>query len=52
MIGETGAGKSSLLRAFTSALKSNTDIHDNYRVGPRQGKEPAVTKRVKLYVKR
>lgn len=51
MIGETGAGKSSLLRAFTTALMSNTDIKDNYRVGPK-GKEPSVTKRVKLYVKR
>lgn len=48
MIGETGSGKSSFLRAFTSALKSNTDIHDNYRVGPRQGKEPTVTKRIHL----
>lgn len=51
MIGETGSGKSSFLRTFTTALMSNTDIKDNYRVGPREGRETSVTKRVKFYVK-
>lgn len=48
MIGETGSGKSSFLRTFTTALMTNTDIKDNYRVGPRQGREPSVTKRIHL----
>lgn len=48
MIGETGSGKSSFLRTFTSALMSNTDIKDNYRVGPKEGREPSVTKRIHL----
>lgn len=51
MIGETGSGKSSFLRTFTTALMSNTDIKDNYRVGPKEGREARVTKRVKFYVK-
>lgn len=51
MIGETGSGKSSFLRTFTTALMSNTDIKDNYRVGPKEGREASVTKRVKFYVK-
>lgn len=48
MIGETGSGKSSFLRTFTTALMSNTDIKDNYRVGPKEGREPSVTKRIHL----
>lgn len=51
MIGETGSGKSSFLRTFTTALMSNTDIKDNYRVGPKESRELSVTKRVKFYVK-
>lgn len=51
MIGETGSGKSSFLRTFTTALMSNTDIKDNYRVGPKKSRELSVTKRVKFYVK-
>lgn len=48
MIGETGSGKSSFLRTFTTALMSNTDIKDNYRVGPKEGREASVTKRIHL----
>lgn len=50
MVGETGSGKSSFLRTFTTALMSNTDIKDNYRVGPKESRELSVTKRVKFYV--
>lgn len=45
MIGETGAGKSSFLRTFTTALTNNTDIKDIYRVAPQKG---SVTKQIHL----
>lgn len=46
MIGETGSGKSSLLRTFTTAVTNSTDIKDTYRVSPGQSKEKSVTKQV------
>lgn len=50
MIGETGAGKSSLLRTFVNALIDSPDIKDIYRVSPLQSKESA-TQRVEQNMK-
>lgn len=47
MIGETGAGKSSLLRTFVNALTDSPDIKDIYRVSPLQSNESA-TQRIHL----
>lgn len=50
MIGETGAGKSSLLRTFVNALIDSPDIKDIYRVSPLQSNESA-TQRVEQNMK-
>lgn len=34
MVGEAGAGKSSLLNTFTTALSNKEDIDDAQRIGP------------------
>lgn len=34
MVGEAGAGKSSLLNTFTTALSNKEDIDDTQRIGP------------------
>lgn len=48
MIGETGSGKSSFLRTFTTALTNNTDIKDIYRVCPQKSKTISATKQIHL----
>lgn len=47
MIGVTGSGKSSLLRTFATALTNSDYIKDIYRVGPKDGREKSVTKKVR-----
>lgn len=47
MIGVTGSGKSSLLRTFATALTNSDYIKDIYRVGPKEGREKSVTKKVR-----
>nr|XP_034321641.1 uncharacterized protein LOC117688068 [Crassostrea gigas]XP_034321642.1 uncharacterized protein LOC117688068 [Crassostrea gigas] len=45
MVGESGAGKSSLLKTFTTALSNKEDIADIYRIGPStHGKKSATLK--------
>lgn len=45
MVGESGAGKSSLLKTFTTALSNKEDIADIYRIGPStHGKKSATQK--------
>lgn len=45
MVGEAGAGKSSLLNTFTTALSNKEDIADIYRIGPStHGKKSATQK--------
>lgn len=42
MVGEAGAGKSSLLNTFTTALSNKEEIDDTRRIGPsKHGKESA-----------
>lgn len=47
MIGETGAGKSSLLNTFATAISNSDHIKDTYRVSPNNGREESVTKKVR-----
>lgn len=44
MIGETGAGKSSCLNTFASALSGK--MEEKYRISPTDGKEKSATQRV------
>lgn len=46
MIGETGAGKSSFLNTFATALKNGEQLTDVYRESPQGGKEKSATKKV------
>lgn len=46
MIGETGAGKSSCLNTFATALSGSDVRKDIYRVSPAQGREESATQRV------
>lgn len=46
MIGETGAGKSSCLNTFATALSGSDTRKDIYRVSPAQGREKSATQRV------
>lgn len=48
MIGVTGSGKSSLLRTFATALTNSDYIKDIYRVGPKEGREKSVTKKIHI----
>lgn len=50
MIGETGAGKSSFLNTFATALSQKKYLKDIYRISPKQtkNKEKSATKRVCL----
>lgn len=42
MVGESGAGKSSLLKTFTTALSNKEEIEDIQRIGPsKHGKKSA-----------
>lgn len=45
MIGETGAGKSSYLSTFVTALSGR--MNDIYRISPAKGTEKSATQRVK-----
>lgn len=46
MVGEHGAGKSSLLKTFTTALSNKEDIADIYRIGPSNHDDKSATKKV------
>lgn len=46
MIGETGAGKSSCLNTFASALSGK--MEEKYRISPADGKEKSATQRIHL----
>lgn len=46
MIGETGAGKSSCLNTFASALSGK--MEEKYRISPTDGKEKSATQRIHL----
>lgn len=46
MIGETGAGKSSCLNTFASALSGK--MEEKYRISPGDGKEKSATQRIHL----
>lgn len=47
MVGESGAGKSSLLNTFTTALSNKDDIADIYRIGPStHGKKSATQEKL------
>lgn len=50
MVGETGAGKSSLINTFATALANKKYIKDTYRISPKQtkDKEKSATKRIHL----
>lgn len=46
MVGESGAGKSSLLKTFTTALSNKEDITDVYRIGPSTHEKKSATHKV------
>lgn len=46
MVGESGAGKSSLLNTFTTALSKKEDIADIYRIGPSTHGKKSATQEV------
>lgn len=46
MVGESGAGKSSLLNTFTTALSNKEDIADIYRIGPSTHGKKSATQEV------
>lgn len=46
MVGESGAGKSSLLKTFTTALSNKEDIADIYRIGPSTHAMKSATQKV------
>lgn len=46
MVGESGAGKSSLLKTFTTALSNKEDIADIYRIGPSTHAMTSATQKV------
>lgn len=46
MVGESGAGKSSLLKTFTTALSNKEDIADIYRIGPSTNAMTSATQKV------
>lgn len=48
MIGETGAGKSSFLNTFATALENGEQLTDVYRESPHGGKEISATKKIHL----
>lgn len=48
MIGETGAGKSSFLNTFCTAISGGQEIKDVYRVSPEHGREDSATKMVRV----
>lgn len=48
MIGETGAGKSSFLNTFCTAISGGQEIKDVYRVSPEHGREDSATKMIHL----
>lgn len=51
MIGETGAGKSSCLNTFATAITGSKEIKDIYRVSPGKGREKSATQRVMYRIK-
>lgn len=48
MVGEAGAGKSSLLKTFTTALSNKEDIADIYRIGPSTHAKKSATQKMHL----
>lgn len=48
MVGESGAGKSSLLNTFTTALSKKEDIADIYRIGPSTHGKKSATQEMHL----
>lgn len=48
MVGESGAGKSSLLKTFTTALSNKEDIADIYRIGPSTHAMTSATQKMHL----
>lgn len=55
LIGETGAGKSSLLNTFVTAITKSQRVKDIFRTAPAKGRAKAVTQKVpnliNVYVK-